>query len=151
MKIERIYTRHVMATTREASLAEAAAAMASYQVGWLLVVESGRPGARPVGIITDRDVALRGFASEAGLVGAIMTPVVATVSEDADSHEAVSLMRAHGVRRLLVTGPEGAVRGILSIDDVIDGLSTDLAAASLVLKGEIKRDAAGLGEVRVGG
>jgi CBS domain-containing protein len=150
MKIERIYTRQVMATTREASLAEAAAAMASYRVGWLLVVDRGGPEARPMGIITDRDVAIRGFASESGLVGSVMTPVVATVCEDADTHEAVGTMRAHGVRRLLVTGRDGGVRGILSIDDVIDGLSADLAAASCVLKGEIQRDAAGLGEVKLG-
>lgn len=150
MKIERIYTRQVMATTPGASLAEAASAMSSYRVGWLLVVDKAGADARPVGIITDRDVALRGFASESGLVGSVMTPVVATVPEEADSHEAVSLMRAHGVRRLLVTAKDGTVRGIISIDDVIDGLAADLAAASAVLKGEIQRDAAGLGEVRVG-
>lgn len=150
MKIERIYTRQVMATTPGASLAEAASAMSSYRVGWLLVVDKAAADARPVGIITDRDVALRGFASESGLVGSVMTPVVATVPEEADSHEAVGLMRAHGVRRLLVTGKDGSVRGIISIDDVIDGLAADLAAASAVLKGEIQRDAAGLGEVRIG-
>lgn len=151
MRIERIFTRQVMATTPQASLAEAAAAMSSYRVGWLLVVDHGGAGAKPVGIITDRDVALRGFASESGLVGSVMTPVIATVRDDADSHEAVALMRAHGVRRLLVTAADGSVRGILSIDDVVDGLSAELSAASLVLKGEIQRDAAGLGEVRVGG
>jgi CBS domain-containing protein len=80
-----------------------------------------------------------------------MTPVVATVGEDADSHEALELMRAHGVRRLVVTGRRGKACGILSIDDIIDGLSAELAAAASVLKGEIRRDAAGLGEVKVGG
>ena len=151
MRIERIYTRQVMATTREASLAEAAAAMSSYRVGWLLVVDRAGQDAKPLGIITDRDVALRGFASESGVVGSVMTPVIATVRECADSHEAVAVMRAHGVRRLLVLGEDERVRGVLSIDDVVDGLSAELAAASAVLKGEIQRDAAGLGEVRVGG
>ena len=150
MKIERVFTRGVMATTRDASLAEAAAAMASYRVGTLLVMDARGGNARPVGIITDRDVALRGFASDSGRVDSAMTPVVATVGEDADVHEAIALMQAHGVRRLLVTGAAGAVRGIVSIDDVIDGLSTELAAAATVLKGEIRRDAAGLGKVLVG-
>ena len=149
MKIERVFTRQVMATTRDASLAEAAAAMASYRVGTLLVMD--KPGAegKPVGIITDRDVAVRGFASESGQVGSVMTPVIATVRDDADSHEAIALMQAHGVRRLLVLGKDGGVRGILSVDDLIDGLSTDLAAASAVLRGQIKGDAAGLGNVIV--
>lgn len=151
MKVERVYTRQLMATTRRATLAEAAAAMGRYRVGTLLVMDHPGPDASPVGIITDRDVALRGFASESGYVESVMTPVLATVREDADVHEALALMQAHGVRRLLVTGADGGIRGMVSVDDVIDGLSADLASAAAVLKGIIRRDAAGLGDVRVGG
>jgi len=39
MKVERLYTRLVMATTRSAPIAEAAAAMRRFQVGTLLVME----------------------------------------------------------------------------------------------------------------
>ena len=151
MKVERIYTRTVLATTRGTSLAEAAAAMRRFQVGSLLVMDDAQPKGMPVGIVTDRDIALQGFAAESSIVGAAMTPMLATVSDQADAHEALELMRAHGVRRLVVTSEVSPVCGILSIDDIIDGLSTELAAATAVLKGEIRRDAAGLGEVRVGG
>ncbi|HZZ93720.1 MAG TPA: CBS domain-containing protein [Usitatibacter sp.] len=151
MKVERVYTRKVMATTRSTPIAEAAAAMRRFGVGSLLVLEDGDAGAPPVGIVTDRDIALEGFAAESFVVGSAMTPVIATVRSDADVHEALGIMRAHGVRRLVVTGEKGAIVGILSIDDVVDGLSADLAAAAAVLKGEVKRDAAGLGEVKVGG
>jgi CBS domain-containing protein len=151
MTIERLYTRRIVATRRSAPIAEAAAAMQRYEVGSLLVMEDPPATGDPIGIVTDRDLAIQGFASENSTVGSVMTPVIATVHDTADVHEALETMRAHGVRRLLVTGPDGSVRGILSIDDVIDGLSTDLAAAASVLKGEIRRDAAGLGEVKVGG
>ncbi|HUL55482.1 MAG TPA: CBS domain-containing protein [Usitatibacter sp.] len=151
MKVERIYTRRVLATTRGASLAEAASAMQRFGVGSLLVMDDECPDGAPVGIVTDRDIALMGFASEASSVGSAMTPVIATVSEEADAHEALELMRAHGVRRLLVTGRRGKACGIISIDDIVDGLSTELAAAAAVLKGDIRRDASGLGEVKVGG
>ena len=151
MKIARLYTRRIMATRRSAHIAEAAAAMRRFDVGSLLVMEDPPAIGPPVGIVTDRDLALQGFASEASTVGSVMTPVVATVAEGADIHEALELMRAHGVRRLVVTCEEGGLRGILSIDDIVDGLSADLAAAAAVLKGEIRRDAAGLGEVKVGG
>lgn len=152
MKVDRVYTRKVLATTRSASISEAAAAMRRFRVGALLVMEDGSPGAGlPVGIITDRDLALEGFASESLTVGAAMTPVVATVREDADVHEALETMRAHGVRRLIVTDGRGTVRGIVSVDDIVDGLSVDLAAAAAVLRGEIRRDSAGLGDVKVGG
>src|SRR5262245_1094218 len=108
MKIERLYTRQVMATTRNAPIAEAAAAMHRFGVGTLLVIDENR-ARLPVGIVTDRDLAIQGFASESTNVGAAMTPVLATVGRDADTHEALELMRAHGVRRLIVTTPEGAV------------------------------------------
>ena len=151
MKVERIFTRHVMATTRSAPIAEAAAAMQRFQVGTLLVVDDPPGERKPIGIVTDRDLALQGFASESSLVGSVMTPVVATIRIDADIHEALEVMRAHAVRRLAVLDADGLVCGILSIDDIVDGLSADLAAAAAVLKGELRQDAAGLGDVKVGG
>ena len=152
MKVARLYTRRIMATTRSAPIAEAAAAMQRFQVGTLLVMEDPPAAGLPIGIVTDRDLALQGFASEASTVVSVMTPVIASIEEEADIHEALEQMRAHGVRRLLVTGPGGeGLRGILSIDDVVDCLSADLAAAAAVLKGEMRRDAAGLGDVKIGG
>lgn len=149
MRVARLFTRNALATTPSASLPEAAAAMRRFHVGALLVMSDGPGERRPVGIVTDRDLALQGLASEATVVADAMTPVVASVGEDADSHEALEVMRAHGVRRLLVTRASGEVAGILSIDDLLDGIAADLVSASAVLKGELKRDSAGLGEVRV--
>ena len=148
MKIERLFTRHVIAIARTSQLAEAAATMHRFGVGCLLVVDGA--GNQPVGIVTDRDLAIQGFAAEGTAVDSAMTPVVATIPEAADTHEALEVMRAHGVRRLVVVGEQGQLRGLLSIDDVVDGLSADLAAAAAVLKGEVRRDAAGLGSVKVG-
>jgi CBS domain-containing protein len=151
MRVERVYTRKVLATTRSASMAEAAAAMRRYRVGALLVMDDSGVAGKPVGIITDRDLALEGFAAETSLVHSAMTPVVATIGDTSDIHEALEIMCAHGVRRLVVTGADGEVCGILSIDDIVDGLAADLAAAAAVLKGGIRRDAAGLGDVRLAG
>jgi len=151
MKVERIFTRRVVATTRRTLIVEAAATMRRYGVGSLLVVEDESPGSRPIGIVTDRDLAMEGFTAESFRVGDAMTPVVATVRSDADVLEALELMRAHGVRRLVVLGAEGAIEGIVSIDDIVSGLSVELAAAAAVLKGELNRAAAGLGDVKVGG
>ncbi|HET7731082.1 MAG TPA: CBS domain-containing protein [Usitatibacter sp.] len=150
MRIDRLYTRTALSTTCGATLAEAAAAMHRYRVGSLLVMKDAGPGSPAAGVVTDRDLALYRLAvGDQATVAGAMTPVVATIAEEADTHEALETMRAHGVRRLVVTGAGGAIRGVLSIDDVIDGLSADLASASAVLKGEIRHDSAGLGEVRV--
>ncbi|MEO5677705.1 MAG: CBS domain-containing protein [Usitatibacter sp.] len=99
--------------------------MRRFQVGTLLVMEDPPAAGLPIGIVTDRDLALQGFASEASTVGSVMTPVLATIDEEADVHEAFETKRANGVRRLVVTGPGRGLRGILSIDDVVDGLSAD--------------------------
>jgi CBS domain-containing protein len=65
MKVDRVFTRQVLATTRSATLPEAAAAMSRYKVGALLVMEDEDEGRGPVGIVTDRDLALHGFATGA--------------------------------------------------------------------------------------
>lgn len=151
MRIERVYTRRILATTRSAPATEAAAMMHDFRVGALLVMDETKPSGQPVGIVTDRDLALNSLIPGSASVGSVMTPIVATIRHDADAHEALETMRAHGVRRLVVTSDDGAVCGMLSIDDLVDGLSADLAAAAAVLKGEIRRDSAGLGDVRIGG
>ena len=148
MKIERVFTPKALATTRGTPIVEAAAAMQRYGVGSLLVMDDAPQVGRPLGMVTDRDIATRTARPETTVVADVMTPIVATVSCGADTHEAIELMRAHGVRRLVVTGEHGDVRGVVSIDDIVDGLAADLAAAAAVLKGELRRDSAGLGEVR---
>lgn len=124
--------------------------MQRFKVGALLVLDSTSSSAEPVGIVTDRDLAMQGFTAEANTVGDAMTPVVATIREDAEVHEALETMRAHGVRRLVVTTARGRVCGMLSIDDIIDGLAADIVAAAAVLRHEIRLDGAGLGTVKVG-
>ena len=150
MTVDRVYTRQILSTTREASLAEAAATMQRFKVGALLVLESPSANAEPVGIVTDRDLAMQGFTAEANTVGDAMTPIVATIREDTEVHEALETMRAHGVRRLVVTTARGRVCGMLSIDDIIDGLATDIVAAAAVLRHEIRLDSAGLGNIKIG-
>lgn len=147
MRIDRLVTRAPICIGQDASPAEAATLMHRYRVGSLLVLAPG--GNQPAGIVTDRDLALNALGGGATSVGAAMTPVVATVSINADSHEALSLMSAHGVRRLVVTGRNAEPLGVLSIDDLVDGLAVEVRAAASILKGEVRVDAAGLGDVRV--
>lgn len=153
MKVERIYTRNVVGTTRTATIEEAAAAMRKFHVGTLLVMDDENGGNDPIGIITDRDIVLQavadGLSPKGVFVGEVMTPTVAAVSEDADLHEAVERMRTAGVRRLLVTQANGAIAGIISTDDIIDGLAADLAGLAHVVRKEIDLEAEEYGGVRV--
>ncbi|HET7731774.1 MAG TPA: CBS domain-containing protein, partial [Usitatibacter sp.] len=124
----------------------AAAAMRRFHVGALLVVEKTEPHPEVVGIVTDRDLVLHALAEGLNVrkvaVEKVMTPVVASVSEGADVLEALERMRDAGVRRLLVTTGQGDPAGILSIDDIVDGLAAELASAAALMKTEISREVA---------
>ena len=145
MKVERIYTPNVVGVARAQTVEEAAATMRRFHVGSLLVVEGQR---RPevVGIVTDRDLVLLSLAEGANAhkvtVDTVMSPVVATIAEDSDVLDALERMRAAGVRRLLVTKSGGEPAGILSIDDIVDGLAAELAKAAALMKREIGRERA---------
>jgi signal-transduction protein with cAMP-binding, CBS, and nucleotidyltransferase domain len=56
------------------------------------------------GFITDRDIVVQAVALDLSprevTVGDVMTPVVATIGEQADLHEALEMMRGAGIRRL---------------------------------------------------
>ena len=86
--------------------------------GAMPVVEAGQP----VGILTDRDVALAlgQFPDlERRPVADIMTRGVVTTAPDAPLAEVKAKLGDHGLRRLLVVDPAGQLRGILSWVDLI--------------------------------
>ncbi|MDF3299083.1 CBS domain-containing protein [Streptomyces tropicalis] len=99
------------------SLAEAARRMDREGIGSLLVVEDGVLR----GIVTDRDLAVRGLDAGAGRgarVDAVMSPHVVSVAAADDVHAAYRLFRRSGVRRLPVLDGD-RVAGMLTVDDLL--------------------------------
>jgi CBS domain-containing protein len=131
MKIAGLYARSFLAIETRAPIVEAAAAMLRFRVPALLVTDPSRPGAI-VGIVCDRDIALQGFAAQSSNVEEAMIPA-AMLDEDRDVGEALELMRARGLSRLVVTAG-GTARGIVSIGDIVEGLAGELAQACALLK-----------------
>jgi CBS domain-containing protein len=99
----------------------------------------------PVGILTDRDLALRveaeGRSWQTTTAAEIMTTklVVAVASEDV--HSAVEKMRAAGVRQLPVVDQRGGLIGSLSLDDTISMLSDSLDDMVELLQREVQEEA----------
>lgn len=96
---------------------EAARAMKSGDVGSLPIVE----GERLVGMITDRDLAIRVLAEGKGAettVGEIASKDIVTVDPEQSLEEAARLMAEHQIRRLPVTEEDGKLVGILAQADV---------------------------------
>lgn len=145
MKIDRVYSRHVVTVRRTSTVEEAAAMMRLFHVGTLVVVEDDNSDL-VAGIVTDRDLVVQVLAE--GLDGAkvaverVMSPVVASIEEGSEMLEALDRMRAAGVRRLLVTKKEGGTAGIVSMDDIIDGLVAEFGSLGAIVRNEVRREAA---------
>lgn len=111
------------------TLRAVAQTMATQDVGSLVVAENGAV----VGIVTDRDLVVRGFAEGVGLdapVGQLATGDVVTVGPDDDVDEVVRIMRERAVRRVPVVDGDQAV-GIVSIGDLAVDLDPDSALADI--------------------
>jgi CBS domain-containing protein len=81
-------------------------------------------------VLTDRNIVIcvvaRGADPKELTVADIMHGERFMVDEGAPLEEALRMMRSMGVRRLPVVGPRGLLTGVVSVDDVIDVLSSEL-------------------------
>lgn len=145
MNIDRLYTRNVIAVPQSTSLQAAAELMADQHVGCLLITERAPLDNRAIGIVTDRDVVVQAVAAGADpaetTLAEVMTPKIARISHDADAHQALEKMAALGVRRLAVTGPNGTIVGVLSFDDLVDGLAVEVSDLARIIHQERAREA----------
>ena len=102
-----------------ATIAEAAELMREHDIGDVVVIEDGTD--RVIGIVTDRDVAVRGVGGghDPGTtsVRTICSTALATVRPDETVTEAARLMRRHDVRRLPVV-ESGVAIGVISLGDI---------------------------------
>ena len=134
-----ICSRRLATARPDESVKTAAARMAEFGMG-TLVVTTGNGGSGPLGIVTDRDIVIRCVA--AGLdpaklaVGKIMTQPVHAVDEDSSLEDAVLRMAEGASRRMLVTGGQGRLVGVLSMDDVIGMLLKEVKPLSRLLEAQ---------------
>jgi CBS domain-containing protein len=118
MKIKDVMTRAVETVRPDQTLQEAAAKMKSLDVGPMPVTE----GDRLVGMLTDRDIVVRGVAegrdSRTSKVRDAMTSDVVCCKEDDDVKEAAKQMKDRQIRRLVVVDAQQRVAGIVSLGDI---------------------------------
>lgn len=114
----RDFAKTLVAARPEDSLRAVAQLMEQRNVGTVIIVEKHRP----VGIVTDRDLALalgvRGTSLDAP-VSQVMTAPVDTVSWTDNLIEVTEAMRDLKVRRLVVVDDERRVTGIVTLDDLL--------------------------------
>lgn len=141
MGVGEICSREVVFARRNESVAQAARLMREHHVGSVVVAEERSGRVYPVGILTDRDIALGvvalGLDPERRSVEAAMPAELVCVRDTDGLGRAMALMRAQGVRRLPVIDASGALAGILSADDALEILAEELyCLAGMVARGE---------------
>jgi signal-transduction protein with cAMP-binding, CBS, and nucleotidyltransferase domain len=110
--------------SRSGTMAEAAQHMQEAAVGAVLVLD----GDHLVGIVTDRDIALRGVGRHlppGARIDTVMTPEPVTVCADEELTQALNLFYRHPIRRLPVLDG-GQVVGMLTVDEMILRMANDL-------------------------
>ncbi len=118
MKVNEIITHDPEVIRPETALIEAAQKMKSLDIGMLPICD----GDRLVGVITDRDITVRGVAQgydpKTARVQEVMTPEVIYCFDDEDVKEAAKKMEEKKVRRLPVLNREKRLVGIVSLGDL---------------------------------
>ena len=127
MRVKDIMTASVDSIEAVDTIGHAARRMAEDDVGALPILSSGDL----VGIVTDRDIAVRGVAerlSPDAPIRRVMTENVATCSPDDDIATALALMSREQIRRMPVC-ERGRVVGIISLVDAakVSSLRRDTA------------------------
>jgi CBS domain-containing protein len=132
MKVKEIMTTGVQVIHPDDSLQAAAQKMSSHDIGFLPVLEANHL----VGVITDRDLVLRGVAqgmnSDAMLGREVMTAPVIHCFEDQDVKDVATLMEESQIRRLVVLSrSDGHLVGVVSLGDLALKSQPDTSAEVL--------------------
>lgn len=125
MKLSDIFTKKAFTAGPEATLSSIAAQMKEHNVGDLVIVVNQKP----VGIITDRDLALALGAdgmSPQTPVQQVMHRNVLAIPDDTSIFTATKFIREYAVRRLPIVNDEDFVVGIVSLDDLLWYLGREL-------------------------
>jgi CBS-domain-containing membrane protein len=144
MTIGNLCSRTVCLCAPGDALAAAAWRMMQGHVGALVVVDPGSENARPLGIVTDRDIVCRQLDSGGDLfclsVEDVMTRHVLVLQEAWGVEEAIAQLSEWGVRRAPVVDATGNLVGILSLDDLLPALVTELASLAQLLSTQSRNE-----------
>lgn len=146
MPVGEICNREVIVVYKGNTALETAQLMRGHHVGAVVVVEE-RAGVRvPVGIVTDRDLVVEIMSAKLDPALITLADIVIselyTIGEEAGIFEAIELMRKGGVRRLPVVAGDGALVGILTLDDLLELFAEELVSLSKLVRHEQRKEVA---------
>src|SRR5262249_24929382 len=118
----------------------AARLMLDHNVGCLVVVEAHKP----IGILTDRDILRTVVAehrsAEVTYVDEVMSRKLLKVPQDTGVFEGTQILCEEGIRRLPVVDKQGNLAGIITLDDLLILMGTELINLASVSVNERNRE-----------
>ncbi|MCU4752098.1 CBS domain-containing protein [Halobacteria archaeon AArc-curdl1] len=136
MPIENLARSDVVTARENESVQELAKRMDESKVGSIVITD----GNEPIGIVTDRDLALRvigdGTDPASTTAGEVMTDSLKTVDETDGFYRATELMSEHGIRRLPVCNENNELVGIITSDDLTELLAEEQMQLSDVIQAQ---------------
>jgi CBS domain-containing protein len=124
---------NVVSVKPDATVQFVAGLMKEKNIGCVVVTDDHRP----VGIVTDRDIALRSVTlcnePEMAQIESIMTRAPMTIRKDTGIFDAIKEMKRSGVRRMPIVDSGGRLVGLLTVDDLIRLLAREMADIARII------------------
>jgi CBS domain-containing protein len=118
MRLDSAFPKRVITADPESPLSQVADLMEEHGVGTVVITEHERP----VGIVTDRDLALElgtGRCVRSEPVRVVMSSPVATIGCHDGILAATKRLNENSVRRLPIVDDDGRLVGLVSLDDLL--------------------------------
>ena len=139
-----VCNRIVTIAERNMGLVQAAQLMRDHHVGCLVVVDVAGAGRLVTGILTDRDIVTAVVAKELDprklRVEDVMSSEVVTVFEHDSILDLLATMRGKGLRRIPVTSAQGALIGLVTLDDLLELMAEQMHSMVQVIETEQLRE-----------
>ena len=143
MNIGQIASKQAVTVPLSASLEQVAEAMLQCGVGAIVVTEPADGHARGAGIITDRDIVRarlgRSSALSALHVADVMTHTPLVLDAEDSIASAIRHLQARCVRRAPVVDREGCLLGLVSTDDLLGEVATELSGLAQIVAKQGRR------------
>lgn len=143
MTIGKFCKHEIVTAAKNTSVFKATQLMKMHNIGNIVVVDESNGGI-PIGIFTDRDVAIRIVADEIDprvlTIGDAMSQDLLILKDHQDIQEAVDMMCAKGVRRAPIINQQGKIIGIATVDDLILLLADELGGLAKLIRKQILKN-----------
>lgn len=136
--IESIIQTDVVTSERDTDIQTVVAAMAEHDVGSVVVVDNDEP----VGVITDRTVALAlETTPDVSELTAedLLSESLVTATTDMTLSEALQRLNDETIRRLPIVDDDGAIVGIVTLDDILVALEAELSTVAEIIEAQSPR------------